>query len=128
MTDMALAGIRVLDLTQLLTGPFATRLLADYGADVIKVEPPTGDPGRWLAPFQGEAPDPERSGVFFVLNLNKRSISLDLKTEAGRDAFLRLVGTADLVVENFRPGAMDRLGIGYDALRAVKEEIVLLSI
>ncbi len=128
MTDMALDGVRVLDLTHLLTGPFATRFLADYGADVVKVEPPGGEPGRWLAPFKGDEPGLERSGVFFLLNLNKRGIVLDLKTPAGRDALLRLARDADIIVENFRPGTMARLGLGYEALKAVNPSIVLLSI
>jgi crotonobetainyl-CoA:carnitine CoA-transferase CaiB-like acyl-CoA transferase len=124
----ALDGVRVLDLTHLLTGPYATRFLADYGADVIKIEPPGGEPGRWLAPFQGGEPDPERSGVFFALNLNKRGVVLDLRRPAGRDALLRMAAGADLVVDNFRPGVLERLGIGYEALREANERVVLLSV
>ncbi|MCC6416907.1 MAG: CoA transferase, partial [Gemmataceae bacterium] len=126
--DKALAGFRVLDLTRALTGPFATRYLADLGADVIKIEPPGGEPGRALGPFKDDVPGPERSGTFFLLNLNKRSVVLALKSEHGRDTFLRLTATADLVVESFRPGVLAELGLGYEALRAAHPRVVLLSI
>jgi len=124
----ALQGLRVLDLTHLLTGPFATKLLADYGADVIKVEPPGGEPGRNLAPFKGDDPHPDKSGPFFMLNTNKRGLTLNLKSAAGREALLDLARNANIVVENFRPGVMANLGIGYEDLKAVRPDIVLLSI
>jgi crotonobetainyl-CoA:carnitine CoA-transferase CaiB-like acyl-CoA transferase len=108
----ALDGLRVLDLTRLLPGPFCTMLLADLGADVIKVEEPTGgDPARHSAPLQGDT-----GSLFLLLNRNKRGVTLDLKTEVGRELLLRLVDDADVLVESFRPGVMDRLGVGYTVL------------
>ncbi|MCY4455528.1 MAG: CoA transferase, partial [Chloroflexi bacterium] len=125
---MPLDGLRVIDLTRGTVGPFCTRLLGDYGADVIKIEPPEGDPARHTPPFYQDEPGPERSGLFLFLNTNKRSVVLDLKTDEGRETLLRLVAGADVVVENFKPGTMDRLGIGYDVLRGVNPKIVLTSI
>jgi len=120
----ALDDVRVLDLTRLLPGPFCTVLLADFGADVIKVEDTTGgDYMRWMPPLVGES-----SAMFHPINRNKRSIAIDLKNPLGREAFLRLAATADVVVESFRPGVMDRLGIGYAALEAANPRIVLCSI
>jgi crotonobetainyl-CoA:carnitine CoA-transferase CaiB-like acyl-CoA transferase len=120
----ALDDVRVLDLTRLLPGPFCTMLLADFGADVIKVEDTTGgDSMRWMAPLVGEY-----SAMFHPVNRNKRSITLDLKNPLGHEAFLRLVDSADVVVESFRPGVMDRLGVGFDALHARNPRIVLCSI
>ncbi len=126
--DGALADVRVLDLTHLLTGPFATKLLADYGAEVIKIEPPGGEPGRRLAPFKGDDPHPEKSGPFFMLNTNKRSVTLNLKSTEGRKILLDLARESNIVVENFRPGVMASLGIGYEDLKAVRPDVVLLSI
>src|SRR5579885_3568570 len=99
----AFDDVAVLDLTQHVAGPYATRLLADLGADVIKVEPPGGDPARRLPPFQGDEEHPEKSGTFFYLNCNKRSVVLDLKTEAGRASLADLARRADLAIESFRP-------------------------
>lgn len=124
----ALANFRILDLTQLLAGPFATKYLADYGADVVKIEPPEGEPGRNLAPFQGDAPNREKSGTFFLLNTNKRGITLDLATATAQDILRRLVRTADLVVESFQPGYLASLGLGFDDLRSEKPDLVMLSI
>jgi crotonobetainyl-CoA:carnitine CoA-transferase CaiB-like acyl-CoA transferase len=125
----AFDDITVLDLTHHIAGPYATRLLADFGANVIKVERPGGDPARRLPPFKGEDDGSgERSGLFFYLNCNKRSIVLDLKSDAGREALLALVDKADLVVESFRPGVMDRLGIGWEVLHARKPSLPLVSI
>jgi crotonobetainyl-CoA:carnitine CoA-transferase CaiB-like acyl-CoA transferase len=121
---MPLTGLRVLDLSRLLPGPFCTLLLADLGADVIKVEDLTGgDYIRWTPPLHGDY-----SALYHTLNRNKRSVKLNLKSEAGREAFLKLVATADVVVESFRPGVMDRLGVAYPQLRAVNRGIVLCSI
>jgi crotonobetainyl-CoA:carnitine CoA-transferase CaiB-like acyl-CoA transferase len=108
----ALSGLRVLDLTRLLPGPFCTMLLADLGADVIKVEEPNGgDPARHYAPLQGDT-----GSLFLLVNRNKRSLTCDLKTVEGRELLLRLVERSDVLVESFRPGVMDRLGVGYDVL------------
>ncbi|MHB8577629.1 MAG: CaiB/BaiF CoA transferase family protein [Dehalococcoidia bacterium] len=124
----AFDDVVILDLTQHIAGPYATRLLADLGADVIKVEPPGGDPARRLGPFKGSAEDPEQSGLFFYLNCNKRSVVLDLKTEAGRDALMRLAERADLVVESFRPGVLDRLGCGWEFFQQIKPSLPLVSV
>lgn len=117
-THGALHGIVVLDLTRVLAGPFCTMMLVDMGADVIKIEQPgTGDDSRAFYPHQkGE------SAYFMNLNRNKRGITLNLKK--GRDVFLELVKKADVVVENYRPGTMEKLGLGYDALREVNPRIV----
>ncbi|OAI38986.1 hypothetical protein AYO38_08540 [bacterium SCGC AG-212-C10] len=120
--------ITVLDLTEYVTGPYATKLLADYGANVIKVERPGGDPCRRLGPFPGDEPHPERSGTFFYMNTNKRSVVLDLKQESGRQALARLAATADVVVESFRPGVLDRLGIGWEFFHSIREDLPLVSI
>ncbi|MBX7111007.1 MAG: CoA transferase [Dehalococcoidia bacterium] len=127
-TPLPLDGIRILDLTWYTSGPFCTRLLADYGADVIKVEPPGGDPARALPPFFQDIPGPERSGLFLFLNTNKRSVILDLRREADRDQLRGLVRESDAVIENFSPGTLDRLGLGYETLRALNPKVVLTSI
>ena len=125
---MPLDGLRVIDLTRGTVGPFCTRLLGDYGADVVKIEPPDGDPSRHVPPFFEDEPGPERSGLFLFLNTNKRSVVLDLKTDEGRAHLLRLVQDADAVIENFQPGTLDRLGIGYDVLSEVNPMVVLTSL
>jgi crotonobetainyl-CoA:carnitine CoA-transferase CaiB-like acyl-CoA transferase len=120
----ALTGIRVLDLTRLLPGAFCTLLLADLGADVIKIEQPgEGDYNRTFPPLNRK-----ESGSFLLLNRNKRSLTLNLKSAQGRDIFLKLVEDADVVVEGFRPGVMDRLKLGYDALKVVNPKLVVCSI
>jgi len=124
----ALDNVTVLDLTHHIAGPYATKLLADFGADVIKIERPDGDIARRLGPFKGDVPHIERSGLFFFLNLNKRSVVIDMKTPEGRDAVLALAAQADLVVENFRPGTMERLGLGWDAIHAANPRASMISI
>ncbi len=124
----ALDDVVVLDLTQHIAGPYATRMLADLGADVIKVEAPSGDVSRQLGPFPKDEPHQEKSGLFFYLNCNKRSVVLDLKTEAGRRDLLALAARADLVVESFEPGTLDRLGLGWKELRRIRSDLSLLSI
>jgi crotonobetainyl-CoA:carnitine CoA-transferase CaiB-like acyl-CoA transferase len=120
----ALSGVRVLDLSRLLPGPFLTMILADLGADVVKVEDPgPGDYLRQLPPAKGGM-----SGRFLAVNRGKRSIVLDLKKPVARDALLRMAKSADVVVESFRPGVLDKLGVGYQALRAANPGIVLCSI
>jgi crotonobetainyl-CoA:carnitine CoA-transferase CaiB-like acyl-CoA transferase len=128
--DMAelLAGTRILDLTNVLAGPFCCYQIAQLGAEVIKVEVPgSGDLARQL----GADPELNRRGMgasFLAQNAGKRSITLNLKHPSGREAFRRLVATSDAVVENFRPGVMDRLGLGYAALKAVRSDIVYCAI
>ena len=121
---LPLSGFRVLDLTRFLSGPYCTMVLAELGADVIKIEQPhTGDDSRRLAPkIDGE------SYPFAMPNRSKRSVSLDLKTEQGLAVFRRMAAEADLVIENFRPGVAKRLGIGYDDLKALREDILYCSI
>jgi formyl-CoA transferase len=133
MTDTApspkplpLEGIRVLDISQVMAGPFACMLLGDLGADVIKVEPPDGgDQTRRAMGFKMKGDD---SFGFLNMNRNKRSITLDLKAEEDRAIFFRLAKTADVIVENYRPGVMKRLGIDYEAVRAVNPGIIYASI
>jgi crotonobetainyl-CoA:carnitine CoA-transferase CaiB-like acyl-CoA transferase len=122
----ALEGIRVLDFTQMMLGPYATQMLGDLGADVIKVERPGS--GEWERGLEmmGELVAGE-SAAFLAMNRNKRSVALDLKDRRARDALLALGRTCDVVVENFRPGVMARLGLGYDDFRAVREDIVFCS-
>jgi len=121
---LPLAGVRILDLTRLLPGGYATQLLADWGADVIKVEDPRGgDPSRWSQPIVDGT-----SIYFLALNRNKRSLAIDLKAPEGRDALLRLIATADVIVESFRPGVMERLGLGPQQLRAQFPRLIYCAI
>ncbi len=127
--DQALSGIKVLDLTHHLAGPYCTKLLADYGADVIKVERPgDGDVTRKIGPFLGDDPQPEKSGTFLYLNMNKRGITLNLKTETGKAIFRELVSGADIVVENFSPRVMPGLGLDYETLENINPRLVMTSI
>ena len=129
MAEQALSHIRVLDLTHYIAGPYCTKLLADYGAEVIKIERPgQGDGARRMSPFLHDVPHPERSGLFLYLNYNKKGITLDLKTETGRRIFQDLVTEADVVAENFRPGVMGGLGLDYEALQQVNPRLVMTSI
>ena len=124
-----LADIRVVDLTHGIAGPYCTKLLADFGADVIKIErPDTGDFSRAAGPFVQDTPDLEKSGLFLYLNTNKRSIVLDLKTSQGVEAVKELVRTADVLVENFRPGVMAELGLDYEVLSNLNPNLVMTSI
>ena len=123
-----LTDVRILDLTQALAGPYGTALLGDLGADVIKVEPPAGDMSRVLPPFPPDREGCDYGGYFASINRSKRSIVLDLKTDAGRDAFFELVPHADAVVENARVGVMDKLGVGYEALRECNPRLVYAAI
>ncbi len=127
--SLPLEGVRVLDLSRLLPGGFCSLLLADYGADVLKVEDmAAGDYIRWSPPrVEGAAPSAS-SALFLALNRNKRSIRIDLKQDAGREVLLALVREHDVVLESFRPGVLDRLGVGYEAMRTVNPRIVLCSI
>lgn len=124
----ALAGLKVLDFSIMMAGPYCARLLADLGADVVKVEPPEGDDMRVRQPLRS-APDGSRHSSYFgQLNAGKRSIALDLKTAAGLATARALALQADVLLENFRPGVMDRLGLGADALRAANPRLVYASI
>ena len=128
-----LDGIRVIDLTRILAGPFSTMLMADLGADVIKVEQPeTGDPARGNGPFlrpDGVETDEQAFSTYFMsINRGKRSIAIDLANPKGREVLLRLAETADVLIENFRPGSMQRLGLDYEAVRARNPRIVMCSV
>ena len=124
----ALAGLRVIDLTQMLAGPYCTMLLGDQGADVVKIEPIGGDPTRGFGPFPADDVDHHFGGYFQSTNRNKKSVAIDLKSEDGKALLRRLVREADVVVENFRAGVMDRLGIGYESLAADNPKLVYAAI
>src|SRR5262249_32886165 len=120
----ALHGIRVLDFSHALAGPYCTLLLSDYGATVYKLEPSSGDMGRgWGPPFAGGL-----SRFFLRLNRGKQGISIDLKQREGLELCLRLIDQMDVLVENFRPGTMDRLGLGYSALHQRHPRLIYCSI
>ena len=122
---MDLQSITVLDLSRLLPGPYGTQLLAEMGADVVKVEAPNGgDYARYAEPTV----DGDYSAMFAAINQGKESITLDLKSDEGREAFLRLAAEADVVFEQFRPGVVDRLGIGYEAVRERNPDVVYCSL
>jgi alpha-methylacyl-CoA racemase len=127
--SLPLQGIRVLDLSRLLPGGFCSLLLADLGAEVLKVEDTgIGDYIRWSPPYVEGAEDSAKSALFLALNRNKRSIRIDLKHERGREVLLRLVREHDVVLESFRPGVLDRLGVGYERMREVNPGIVYCAI
>jgi CoA:oxalate CoA-transferase len=129
VSDGALSGLVVLDLSENVSGPYCTKLLSDYGADVIKIERPgEGDPSRQSGPFPGDQPDPEKSGLFLFLNTGKKSITLDLESGSGVAIFKRLVEKADMLVENYRPGLLTELGIGYPALSDINPSLLMASI
>ena len=129
MTALPLEGLRILDLSRLLPGGFCSLLLADLGADVVKVEDTgMGDYVRWAPPAFEGAEDSAKGSLFLALNRNKRSIRLNLKTGGGRDALLRLARDADVLLESFRPGVLDRLGVGYERLREVNPGLVYCAI
>ena len=123
-----LAGVRVLDVGQGVSGPYCARLLAGLGAEVVKVEPPSGDLSRGMGPFPGDAPHPERSGLFLALNAGKHGVTLDMTSSSGRGEFLRLVAGADIVVEDRSTGGPEEQYPGYQALRRARPEIILTSI
>jgi crotonobetainyl-CoA:carnitine CoA-transferase CaiB-like acyl-CoA transferase len=120
-----LAGVRVLDVSQVMAGPYASMLLGDMGADVVKIEPPTGDQTRGAMGFKLKGND---SMGFLNMNRNKRSLTLNLKSAAGRKLFFKLVESADILVENYRPGVVKRLGIDYEACAKVNPKLVYASI
>jgi alpha-methylacyl-CoA racemase len=127
--SLPLSGIKVLDLSRLLPGGFCSLLLADFGAEVLKVEDTgAGDYIRWAPPYYEGAEDSAKSALFLSLNRNKRSIRIDLKNEAGREVLLRLVREYDVVLESFRPGVLDRLGVGYERMREENPGLVYCAI
>lgn len=123
-----LSGLRVLELGTFVSAPYCGKLFAGYGAEVIKVEPPGGDLSRAHGPFKDGVPSPETSALFLYLNTGKKSVEFDVRTPAGRDAFLRLVEKSDVVIENFLPRDMRALGLTYEDLNAVNPRVVLISV
>lgn len=129
MSAQSLHGIKVLDLTHHVSGPYCTKLLADFGAEVVKVERPgSGDPSRGMGPFVDDDPHLDKSLLFIYLNNNKRSITLDLKTDTGKTILKKLVGETDILVENFSPRVMQSLDLDYDTLREINPTLVMVSI
>ncbi len=128
MSESALSDLKVVDLTTGVAGPFCSKMFADFGADVIKVEPPAGDETRSLGPFPGNRPDPESSGMFIYLNRNKRGVTLDIESERGRARAAGLFDGADVLLESFPAGYMDSLGFQYETLEARNSGLVHVSI
>ncbi len=129
MTEQALSGIKVLDLTHYIAGPYCTKLLADYGAEVTKIEKPgSGDGARRMGPFFGDSPHQEKSGLFLYLNTNKRGITLNLKSKAGIQIFKELVKDTDILVESFSPRVMPALGLDYENLEKINPHLIMTSI
>ena len=128
MPPTPLSTLKVVELCSLVAGPYCGKLFADFGADVIKVEPPEGDEARSRGPYPGDTPDPERSGLFLYLNTNKRGVTLDLATSEGAGRFRELVAGADLLIEDRPPGELDRLGLGYKALSELNPSLIVVSV
>lgn len=124
----ALEGISVLDLTHYIAGPYCTRLLAGFGADVLKIEPPAGERGRRMAPFFRDEPGTDSSLPFAYLNVGKRSLTLNLKSDEGREILRSLLADTDILVENFAPRVLPSLGLDYNSLRDVAPHLVMVSI
>lgn len=128
MLDGALSGVKVLDLSEDIAGSFCARLMADYGADVLKLEPPGGASLRRMGPFHHDDPHPEKSLFFLLLNLNKKGATLNLATDTGQTILKRLAEHVDVIVETYRPGYMESLGLGYDTLSQINPALVMTSI
>ena len=126
--EQALTGLRVLELGRFISAPFASKLLGDYGAEVIKIEPPSGDESRRHGPFPGDIPHPERSGLFLNLNTNKLGVTLDVGTPTGRDILMELIKDADVLVENLPPAELARLNLQDATLRRVNPRLVTTSV
>jgi crotonobetainyl-CoA:carnitine CoA-transferase CaiB-like acyl-CoA transferase len=129
MTEGPLNKIRVVELFSLVAGPYCTKLFADCGAEVIKIEPPgVGDEARRRGPFLHDTPNPELSGLFLYLNTNKMGVTLNLHSATGRELFKKLIATADILVEDWSPGEMEKLGLNYDVLKEVNPSLIMASI
>jgi crotonobetainyl-CoA:carnitine CoA-transferase CaiB-like acyl-CoA transferase len=128
MLAATLDDLKVLDLSQGLAGPICAKILADFGADVIKVEPPGGDSGRFMPPHAGNVPHPEKSLVYLLANLNKRGVRLNLDDPAGRDLLRQMARTTDVIVESFKPGYLASIGLDYAALAKENPRLILISI
>lgn len=128
MTD-DLHHLKVIDISSMVAGPFCAKLLADLGMEVLKIEePPSGDPARLRGPFPGDVPDTEKSGLFLYLNLNKRGITLNLKTATGQDLFRQLLENADVLIDDHLPQEAEELGLDFDHLHSLNPRLVLTSI
>ena len=123
-----LKGLRVLELGTFVSAPYCGKLFAGYGAEVIKIEPPGGDISRAHGPFKDEVPNPETSALFLYLNTGKKSVVVDVGSPSGRESFLGLVETADVLIENYRPADMRALGLSYQTLSAVNPRLVMISV
>ena len=128
LASEALQGIKVLDLTHYIAGPYCTKLLADFGADVIKIERPGGDPARNMAPFYHDERNLDNSLIFFYLNTSKQGMTLDLKSPEGQEIFRKLVSQCDAVIENYSPRVMPSLGLDFDSLKKINPSLVMISI
>ena len=128
MSDGLLGGIRVLDLGEGVSGPYAARTLAGLGADVIKVEPPEGDYARLAGPFPDDTPHPEKSALYLAMNSGKRGVTLDLGSESGRGRLLELAADAHIVIDNHEMGWLDDRDVGYEALAKVRSDVILTQI
>ena len=128
MLPAALDDLKVLDISQGIAGSYCAKLLADFGADVIKVEPPGGEALRTMGPFFHDDPHPEKSLIFLVLNLNKKGITLNLETSSGANIFKKLVKEADIVVEAYQPGYLASLGLDFESLEKINPKLVMTSI
>ncbi|MBI4641639.1 MAG: CoA transferase [Candidatus Tectomicrobia bacterium] len=129
MSEKALAHLKVVDLTHYIAGPYCTKMMADLGAEVIKIEKPgSGDPARHIGPFYQDDPHPEKSALFLYLNTSKKSVTLNLKSETGREIIKELIREADILVENFSPRVMPSLGLDYESLVKVNPRLVMTSI
>jgi len=124
----ALAGIKVLDFGQMVSAPYCAKLFSDYGADVIKVEPPGGDVARQMGPFPGDVVHPEKSGLYFINNTNKRGVTCDVSVAAGRELFMGLLRWADVLIENNLPQKMRAWNLSYAQLQAINPNLVMISI
>jgi crotonobetainyl-CoA:carnitine CoA-transferase CaiB-like acyl-CoA transferase len=128
MSTGALEGMRVVELGEMVSAPYCAKLFADFGADVVKVEPPGGDVARQWGPFPGDRPHPEKSGLHLFLNTSKRSLTLDLDKEAGRDLFRKLIAGADALIENNPPARLRAWGLTWEDLSAINPKLVMISI
>lgn len=128
MGERTLDGVRVLELGEMVSAPYCTRLMASLGASVTKVEPPSGDSARTLGPFPNHEPHPETSGLFLAMNMDKKGVTLDLTSAEGASIFRRLAADSDVLVENGPPGRLDSLGLGYESLRSDNAGLIVVSI
>ena len=128
MAEGLLSGVKVVEYCSFVSGPYCTKLFADLGAEVIKVEKPGGDEARKRGPFLHDTPDPELSGLFLYHNTNKLGVTLNLDSATGRDIFKKLIATADILVEDRSPGEMEKLGLNYDVLKKINPSLIMASI